>query len=89
MYADDTTISYSSDNIEDLAAVVNSELPRLNRWLQGNKQSLNVIKTPAMIIGSKQKLSHKKQLYSAIPRVYLETEDTDHVNQKPKMGQPN
>ena len=29
MPADDTTISYSSDNIEDLFAVVNSELHAL------------------------------------------------------------
>ena len=53
IYADDTTISYSSDNMEDLVAVVNSDLSRLNRWLQGNKLSLNVIKIQAMIIGSK------------------------------------
>ena len=63
--------------MEDLVAVVNSELSRLNRWLQGNKLSLNAIKTQAIIIGSKQKLSHMKQSYSAIPRFYLETEDID------------
>ena len=80
MYADDTTISYSSDNMEDLVAVFNSELSRLNRWLQGSKLSLNVIKTQAMMFGSKQKLSHMKQSYSAIPRFYLETEDIVLVN---------
>ena len=53
MYADDTTISYLSDNMEDLVVVVKSELSRLNRWLQGNKLSLNVVKTQAMIMGSK------------------------------------
>ena len=31
MYADEATISYSSDNMEDLVAVFNSELSRLNR----------------------------------------------------------
>ena len=54
MYADDTTISNSSDNMEDLVAVVNSKLSHLNLWLQGNKLSLNVIKAQAMIIGSKK-----------------------------------
>ena len=34
-----------------------------------------------MIVGSKQELSPMKQSYSAIPRFYLETEDTDLVNQ--------
>ena len=71
MYADDTTISYSSDNMEDLVVVVKSELSRLNRWLQGNRLSLNVVKTQAMIMGSKQKLSRMKQTYSAIPRFNL------------------
>ena len=37
MYADDTTISYLLDNMEDLGTVINSELSSLNRWLQGNK----------------------------------------------------
>ena len=86
MYADDTTISYSSDNMEDLVVVVKSELSRLNGWLQGNKLSLNVVKTQAMIMGSKQKLSRMKQSYSAIPRFHLETEDNDIVNQIRYLG---
>ena len=86
MYADDTTISYSSDNMEDLVVVVKSELSRLNGWLQGNKLSLNVVKTQAMIMGSKQKLSRMKQSYSAIPRFHLETEDNDIVNQTRYLG---
>ena len=56
MYADDTTISFSSDNIEEIRAVVNTELACLQKWLQGNKLSLNVVKFLAMIIGSLQKL---------------------------------
>jgi len=60
MYADGTTISYSSDNMEDLVAVVYSEISLLNRWLQGNKLSLNIVKARAMITGSKQRLSHMK-----------------------------
>ena len=47
---------------------------------------MNVIKTQVMIIGSKQKLSHMKQSYSAIPRFYLETEDIDLVNQTRYLG---
>ena len=47
MYADDTTICYTSDNMEDLNAIINAELASLNEWLRGNKLSLNVIKTQA------------------------------------------
>ena len=84
MYADDTTISYSSDNMKDLVVVVKSELSLLNRWLQGNK--LNVVKTQAMIMGSKQKLRRIKQSYSAIPRFHLETEDIDILDQTRHLG---
>ena len=86
MYADDTTTRYSSDNMEGLVAVINSELSRRNQWLQGNKLSLNVIKTQAMTVGSKQKLNHINQSYSAIARCYLETEDIDLVSQTRYLG---
>ena len=39
-----------------------------------------------MIIGSKQKLSHMKQSYSALPRFHFETEDIDLVNQTRYLG---
>ena len=39
-----------------------------------------------MILGSKQKLSHMTQSYSAIPRFCLETEDLDFVNETRYLG---
>ena len=62
MYADDTSISYSSKNIDDLNETLNSDLDSLKQWLEGNKLSLNVIKTQAMVIGSRpniKKISDK------------------------------
>ena len=56
MYADDTSISYSSKNIDDLNETLNSDLDSLKQWLEGNKLSLNVIKTQAMVIGSRPKI---------------------------------
>ena len=56
MYADDTAISYSSDKIEEIDVVINAELACLEKWLLGNKLSLNIVKTKAMIIGSAQKM---------------------------------
>ena len=56
MYADDTSISYSSKNIEELNETLNSDLDALKQWLEGNKLSLNVIKTQAMVIGSRPNL---------------------------------
>ena len=64
IYADDISISYASKNIEELHATLNSDLECLNKWLQGNKFSLNVIKTQAMVIASKpilKKIIDKKE----------------------------
>ena len=52
MYADDTTIAYSSNNNEDLYDNLNRDLNCLKQWLRGNKLSLNVSKTQAMVVGS-------------------------------------
>ena len=48
-------ISYSSDKSEELDLVINKEISCIERWPQGNKRSINVVKTQAMIIGSKPK----------------------------------
>ena len=62
MYADDTSISYSSKYIDELNETLNSDLESLKQWLEGNKLSLNVIKTQAMVVGSRpniKKISDK------------------------------
>ena len=54
MFADDTSIIYSADSIEQLQNVMNSELKNLNDWLIiANKLSLNITKSEFMIIGSR------------------------------------
>ena len=54
MYADDTAVSYSSDTSDelDINEVINEELSCIEKWLQGRKLSLNIVKTQAMITGS-------------------------------------
>ena len=62
-YADDTNLSHSSKNITDLNENLNRDLCNLKQWLQGNKLSLNLIKTQAMVVGSRpnlKKISDKK-----------------------------
>ena len=44
MYADDTSISYFSKDIDELNETLNSDLDSLKQWPEGNKLSLNVIK---------------------------------------------
>ena len=81
MYADDTTICYASDNLEDLNVIVNAEHASLNEWLRGNKLSLNVIKTQAMIIGSKQKTGHIKKSSSVNLSFNVGNDDIEFVNE--------
>ena len=56
MFADDITISYSSKNISGLSTKLNYDLHCVKQRLHYNKLTLNVIKTQAMIIGSRPNL---------------------------------
>ena len=56
MYADDTSISYSSTSLEGINQTLNYELNLLEQWLHGNKLSLSVLKSQAVVIGSQPKV---------------------------------
>ena len=56
MYADDTSISFSSDSIPDINKNVNSELLCLETWMDSKKLSFNVTKTQTILIGGRKKL---------------------------------
>ena len=55
MYADDTSLSHFSKNISQLNWAINEDLGKLDRWLKGNKLSLNITKTHSMLITTKHK----------------------------------
>ena len=55
MYAYDTSICYDSHEITHLNEAINDDLYKLEKWLEGNKLSLNVVKTRAMLVSTKQK----------------------------------
>ena len=57
MFADDNSISYAANSMDELQSVVNSELENLHKWLNTSKLSLNIAKTEFMIIGSRQRMS--------------------------------
>ena len=56
MYADDTSISFSSDSIPDINKNVNSDLLCLKTWMDSNKLSLNITKTQTILIGGRKKV---------------------------------
>ena len=45
MYADDTSVIMSGNDLKNLIQSVNSELCLLNTWLKANKLSLNINNT--------------------------------------------
>ena len=45
LFADDTNIYFESDNLFKLEMVINTELKKLNLWLNINRLSLNISKT--------------------------------------------
>ena len=67
MYADDTSLSFVSNNSEDLNQFMNEDLNCLKDWLQGNKLSLNVLKTHEMVVGSRPKLKRNSHEDSEQP----------------------
>ena len=66
MYADDTSLCYQSHDLTQLNEAINSDLSKLETWLQGNKLSLNVAKTHSMLISTKQKGSSLRSRNEAL-----------------------
>ena len=54
IFADDTNLFYSSNNIKELQETVNNELKHLVKWFKVNKLSLNVTKTNYMLFTNKK-----------------------------------
>ena len=55
LFADDTTLFYSSKSLQERATVVNNELRKLIEWLNANRLSQNIDKTYLMIFRPKCK----------------------------------
>lgn len=55
MYADDTLIYISGNNLDDLVRKLNADLENISKWLKFNKVKNNVVKTKYMILKNKFK----------------------------------
>ena len=86
MYADDTTIYYSSPSMTDINTAINADLEALRGWLEGNKLSLNVVKTQGMIIGSRCKLLSLDLPSSSKPDLNIGSEEITMVNNTKYLG---
>ena len=57
MYADDTHLTYASNNIHNIQTSLKEDLENVHNWLRANKLTLNMTKTEVMLIGFRQRLS--------------------------------
>ena len=57
MYADDTSLTYASADLNSIDNCINYDLNRVYIWLSANKLTLNLTKTEVLLITSRQKLS--------------------------------
>jgi hypothetical protein len=55
LFADDTNLFYSHDNLSSLMGLINSELCKLTEWFQSNKLSINTTKSNYIVFKPRQK----------------------------------
>ena len=60
MYADDTSITFASNNVEEINECINSDLEEIRVWLAANKLTLNMTKTEFLLIGSRLRVLQSK-----------------------------
>ena len=67
MYADDSTIHISGENISDIQTKVQEDLNRIELWCKDNDMFINCNKTKCIAVGTKQKLAFQnEELYLTI-----------------------
>ena len=61
-HADDTTIYYSTDNLQSLYIVMNSDLGMLSNWYMANKLSLNASKSQYVLFKNNRPIENNYQI---------------------------
>ena len=64
MYADDTHLTFASNNFVHLEEYMNDDLTKITEWLTANKVAINMSKTKFMLIGSRERLNTFNKLPS-------------------------
>ena len=72
MHADDISLSYTSDDVNQMNEAIIKDLTNVFEWLKGNKLSLNVAKIKSMVISTKQKEKQLAENNEALPLNILE-----------------
>ena len=76
MYADDTNLTYSSKNRDDLFSSLTHDLANLKQCLNSNRFSLNVLKTKRLFTG----IRHKIYLLLSEPDICIDAQSIERVS---------
>ena len=82
MYADDTNISTTGNNLIEIIASANKDLESIREWFIANKLSLNVAKSEYMITGSNRHVSK----IAWDPQIKLGKNTLDKVKSTKSLG---
>ena len=82
MYADDTSLTLASTDIEDINYCLNHDLSNVYEWLSANKLTLNMTKTEFMLIASRQKLSQ----FTESPSLTINENAIEQVTSAKSLG---
>ena len=83
MFADDTNLFYSHENIFQLFSKVNFELSEINQWFNANKLSLNVTKTKYSFF---HKPSIKDKIPLQLPKLFIDNYEVKRKNSIKFLG---
>ena len=82
MYADDTHLTFASNNVVHLEGNMNADLTKITEWLMANNLTLNKSKTEFMLIGSRQRLS----TFNRLPSFTIDSNSIKQVEFKKSLG---
>ena len=82
MYADDTNLTFASNDIDDINYHLNHDLANVNKWLIANRLTLNQSKTEFMLIGSRQRIA----TFRSVPCLEIDGVPIDKVLQAKSLG---
>ena len=86
MYADDTSLSFSSKSIQLINECVNEDLGYLKSWLNANKLSLNVTKTQSLVIGGSKRLNDLEKVGGVKPQFNVGEETVSIIRKAKYLG---
>ena len=72
LYADDTSLTASGNDLDSLLREINNNLPAVYEWLCSNKLTLNLTKTKFLIFMPRQKESYNLYPPLTVANIYLE-----------------